>query len=342
MQRQHTQDPVTFPYPGLPKASKGRCVERRAILTPVATPSRQAHRNDYQPPGEAVTIRSKHKIRQARRLRSLLKLVSKYAYDPPDHIAKQIHAEWKAVLNAKGYQRPFVDWLLKWPEIPFVSVQPPHEAELYDILQIVEYDANAAVLHEVSKRKEVAKFAEKLDVSEAYCQRKIQQVKGPQFPPVRQLTRWVTLNVTPMRIKAKGELRFRVLNFNAFDPSRSIYLDDKICQLIRVDGDTICIGQSGVSCDKVPVCIKQRHEICDERDLHSAFAKYWTQFWNRDDENDPHAWDSWSQHIDAFPMHQLIDSIDMRDIGYWKQTRSDIRHTPARGCVVGQCQTLSS
>ena len=96
MQRQHTQDPVTFPYPGLPK---GRCIERRAILTPVATPSRQAHHNDYQPPGEAVTIRSKHKIRQARRLRSLLKLVSKYAYDPPDHIAKQIHAEWKQRLG---------------------------------------------------------------------------------------------------------------------------------------------------------------------------------------------------------------------------------------------------
>ena len=202
---------------------------------------------------------------------------------------------------------------------------------LYDILQIVEYDANAAVLHEVSKRKEVAKLAEKLDVSEAYCQRKIQQVKGPQFPPVRQLTRWVTLNVTPMRIKAKGELRFRVLNFNAFDPSRSIYLDDKICQLVRVDGDIICIGQSGVSCDKVPVCIKQRHEICDERDLHSAFAKYWTQFWNRDDENDPHAWDSWSQRIDAYPMHQLIDSIDMRDIGYWKQTRSDMKTHSSQG-----------
>ena len=278
-----------------------------------------------------MTIRSKHKVRQARRLRSLLKLVSKYAHDPPDHVAKQMQGEWKAALNAKGYQRPFVDWLLKWPEIPFVTVQTPTEAELYDILQIVEYDANAAVLYEVSKRKEAAKFAEKLDVSEAFCQKKIRQVKGPQLPPVRQLTRWVTLNVMPLRIKAKGELRFRVLNFDAFDPSRSIYLDDKICQLIRVDGDVICIRQSGVPCGKIPVCIKQRHEICDERDLHGAFAQYWTQFWNRDNADDPHAWDSWSQHIDAFPTHQLIDSIEMRDIGYWKQTRSDMKTHSSQG-----------
>ena len=82
-----------------------------------------------------MTIRSKHKVRQARRLRSLLKLVSKYAHDPPDHIAKQMQGEWKAALNAKGYQRPFVDWLLKWPEIPFVTVQTPAEAELYVVFR---------------------------------------------------------------------------------------------------------------------------------------------------------------------------------------------------------------
>ena len=88
LQRLHAQDPVTSPYPGLSKASKGRCVERRAILTPVAAPCRQARHNDYQPPGEAAT---KHKVRQARRLRSLLKLVSKYAHDH----AKQMQGSGK-------------------------------------------------------------------------------------------------------------------------------------------------------------------------------------------------------------------------------------------------------
>ena len=120
--------------------------------------------------------------------------------------------------------------------------------------------------------QEAGQFADKLDVSEAYCQKKIQQVKGPQLPPVRQLTGWVKLNVAPLRIKAKGELRFRVLNFDAFDPSRSIY-DEKICQLTRVDGDVISITQCA-SCYENPVCIKQRHEICDERDFHRAFAQY--------------------------------------------------------------------
>ena len=61
MQKLHIQDPVLFPYPGLPKASKGRCVERRAVLKPIEAPCRQARHNDYQPPGEAVTIRSKQR-----------------------------------------------------------------------------------------------------------------------------------------------------------------------------------------------------------------------------------------------------------------------------------------
>ena len=72
--RQHSSDPVLHPFPGLPKASKGRCIKRRAIMLPIANPCRHARHNDYQPPGEAVTIRSKHRVRQARRLRSLLQL----------------------------------------------------------------------------------------------------------------------------------------------------------------------------------------------------------------------------------------------------------------------------
>ena len=329
--RRHNNDPVLNPFPGLPIASKGRRSKRRAVMMPIASPCRQDRHNDYQPPGEAVTIRSKQRVRQARRLRSLLQLRSKYGNHPPDRIEKQMQDEWRAALSAKGYEGPFVDWALKWPEIPVIAMQVPHEAELYDIVQIVEHDANSAVLLEISKRKEAGKYAEKLDVSEAYCQKKIRQVKGPQFPPVRQLTHWITLEVTPLRIKAKGEVRFRVANFEAFCSTRSTYINGNICKLIRVDRDVICIEQNGAKCDKEPIPVQQRKEICDEKELHSAFAQYWTRFWNRDNADDPTAWDHLSQHIDAFPMHQLIESIDMTDIKLWKQTRAEMKTHSSQG-----------
>ena len=60
----HSQDPVAFPFPRLPKSCKGRCVQKRAISLPIPAPCRQARHNDYQPPGEAVAIRSKLKIEE--------------------------------------------------------------------------------------------------------------------------------------------------------------------------------------------------------------------------------------------------------------------------------------
>ena len=256
--RQHSSDPVLHPFPGLPKASKGRCIKRRAIMLPIANPCRHARHNDYQPPGEAVTIRSKHRVRQARRLRSLLQLRSKYGNHPPDGIAIQMQDEWNAALSAKGYEGPFADWILGWPEISYITVNTPQEAELHDVVQIVEHDANSTVLLEIAKRKEAGKYAERLDVKEAYCQKKIQQVKGPQLPPVRQLTHWITLRVMPLRILAKGEIRFKVHNFEAFNSSLSIYINRKICRLVRVDRDVICIEQNGELSDTEPIQVQQR------------------------------------------------------------------------------------
>ena len=57
-----------------------------------------------------------------------------------------MQVEWKSVLAAKGYEGHFADWALKWPEIPHIIVLPPQSTELYDLVQIVEHDANTGVV----------------------------------------------------------------------------------------------------------------------------------------------------------------------------------------------------
>ena len=278
---------MTSPFPRFAEKLQGqmiRCVEKRAISLIIPTPCRQARHNDYQPPGEAVAIRSKLKLRQARRLRSLYQLREKYGNSPPEPIDQQMQ------VAAKGYDGRFTEWALKWPEIPYITVQRSQSTELYDLVQLVGYDANTAVSFEIAKRKEAGKFAEKLDVREAYCHNKIQQVKGPPFPPVRQLTKWENLNVTPLRIKAKGELRYRAQNIEDLSPSRSIYVNGKVCKLLSVNRDIICIERNHEIGDQEPNRVQQRHELCDDKDLHRALTRYWTQFWNRDDTEDTHAW----------------------------------------------------
>ena len=133
------------------------------------------------------------------------------------------------------------------------------------LVQLVEHDANTAVSFEISIRKEAGKY-----VREAYCHNKIQQVKGPQFPPVRQLTKF---NVIPLRIKAKGEIRFRVQNLESFCPSRSIYVNGRIGKFLSVDHDVIRIEQNQAMGEQGPIHVQQRHEMCDDEDLHRAFAR---------------------------------------------------------------------
>ena len=77
--------------------------------------------------------------------------------------------------------------------------------------------------------------------------------------------------------------------------------------------------------------VQQRHELCDDNDLHRAFTQYWTQFWHRDDTEDARAWDEWCHHIKDFQMYQLISSKDMTNIGYWKIARAEMKTHSSQG-----------
>ena len=81
-------------------------------------------------------------------------------------------------------------------------------------------------------------------------------------------------------VKAKGELRYKVQNLENLSPSRSIYVNGKVCKLLSVNRDVICVERNHEIVDQGVARVQQRHELCDDKDLRRAFTGYWTQFWN--------------------------------------------------------------
>ena len=73
IQIQHADDPVRFPLPCLSNAFKGRCgPQPRTLVQPKTTVKNDRHQG-FQPPSEVFSCKNKQKVRQVRRIKSLLR-----------------------------------------------------------------------------------------------------------------------------------------------------------------------------------------------------------------------------------------------------------------------------
>ena len=107
----------------------------------MSKPSPPARHNDYQPPNEAFDVKSKQRIRQARRIRSLYSQIADAEGNPKPSASDRhgtLQQEWNAILRSTGYGVPFVEWILAWPEIAYLPRDVPTPDVLHDILQIVQ------------------------------------------------------------------------------------------------------------------------------------------------------------------------------------------------------------
>ena len=110
----HRQDPIKFPASGLGKKHRGRCKPRLCKFVPVCAAARAGRHGDFTPSEEASTVLTRQRVRQVRRLESLLRnlLTHRQRGCPPDG-ADTLCQQWRAIRNAAGYGQSFVLWTLK-------------------------------------------------------------------------------------------------------------------------------------------------------------------------------------------------------------------------------------
>ena len=111
----HANDPLRQPAPCLPKKARGRCTYRFVKSQPLHVASPAGRQGDYCPPDEALTFRSRLRVKQVRRLQAFHRHLSKARQAGSGCTATMAHSllqEWHAICMARGYPPSFETWLL--------------------------------------------------------------------------------------------------------------------------------------------------------------------------------------------------------------------------------------
>ena len=334
LQAQFTSDPSMFPIKHLPKAHRGRCTQRSMIQTPISMPIKKGRVGDFEPSSESTSMNFRKQVKQARRIRSLYQLVSKYEQSQPSHVALQIDREWDAILAASGYPPDFITWARNWPEIGFLPLHRPSSVLLHDLAQIVEYDANAVGCQDMIDRKAIRAYRQTLDEKEAYCRTTFQKVRGPGKPPITKLLVKCAHSATLLRSRQKGFFRARLTKADEFNLCCTTYLQHLPIQNASLQADVLTFQCPGSTTVPAAFTLVQTREIIDAAELHQQFATYWSQFWERDHpstQEDPEAWRTFEALLNQMPAPPDMCNLDMLDVASWQAGVKRLKSRTAQG-----------
>ena len=180
--------------PGLPKSHRGRCRPLQRIQRPVPQLPRPGRHGDFMVDVETTSLRVKWRLRQCRRVRTLLGGVRKMATmaSPPDSLVQQLLNEWLAISRAKGYGSSFAQWVLSWDFVQFWPVDFPSEPWLHDLLQLLQYDCQALAAHVASQRSNYRKASIQADIEVGFSRQGFQALKPKPRPPFTAMSSQVT------------------------------------------------------------------------------------------------------------------------------------------------------
>ena len=105
----HRVDPVAQPHTSLPRAARGRCRERTRVARLATHVARRGRDGDYNPTLEAATIASRRRVRQVRRLQTLLRglvALSSRQGQAALQLRKQLSGEWAAARKSRAFGPP--------------------------------------------------------------------------------------------------------------------------------------------------------------------------------------------------------------------------------------------
>ena len=305
LQSQHRLDPLVHSQRFLPKTHRGRCATPRLIHPPSLRSPKKDWAGCYEPPVEVTSLRSRHKVRQVRRLRCLEQLYKKYtladilpAAWPSIPQFQSLVLQWQAIRLAHGYGNSWTRWLLQFEAIDAVPTDLPTFDQLYTVRQITQYDADLYCQQEAKLLRLSNKHGMELDVQHKSSSRFYKQLRAhepkvlPGFPT--QLRAQATL-----QRMSKGPIRLVLHQPVAFRLYAAARFGDATLRIVEQQANSItCQVLEGV----LPTHgdIQQNIYAFELPDMVGPFAQYWSQFWNRDtpeDEQDDQSWDPLLQSL---------------------------------------------
>ena len=277
-----------------------------------------------------MTMRSRHRVRQLRRIQSLLKRIQSQRVQS----LVDLSAEWQAICKAKGYATSFVDWLLNWPDMIAVPYHVPTYEQLFHIEQIVRFDTDATVLPEVQARYQLRKYANTLDETVAFRPTKFREFGGHRH---QCLTEEHILEVQPSRRRqAKGPPAYFFNLPGQYDPQKTTYCGAHCVVIEFLPNGTFQVlpALPHVQIEHPILRLVQRAEHVSPAAIQDNVAKYWNKFWQRDKVEEQEADLPWRDFLDIADRAPPIDvqhHVELTSLSVWKDGIRQLKNDSARG-----------
>ena len=196
--------PLKFPQKCLPLSYKGRCGLNKFLKVQAKISVKSDRHGGYSPPCEVFHLSTKLKVRQVRRIKSLIRRLKSLPLHTTNdggesaslHDAKR---EWRKILDAKGYGSSWWKWILSFEAMPVLSCVLPSIEDLHMAEQITEHDCNHACRAESKFRADVSKHHLHIDQHDDFCKTSYRLVRAKHVESLTEVPVVWKLNASLMR-----------------------------------------------------------------------------------------------------------------------------------------------
>lgn len=337
LQLQHQLDPVKCGVPGLPKSCKGRCGDRPLKEVDVVKPPKKDDHTKFEPDEEIFRMKTKHKVKQCRRIRTLLKgILSATSQSHENHWTEEtrnsLQQQWNCILKAQGYSGGWKKWIMDFQDVTYIPYSIPKYDLLYALAQMTEHDCAIACKDESSNRSRNFKRKIQLDLKEGSGKMVYRMVKGTQPKTLQGIPKQVACNAVLLR-QSRGKSTLKLHDDIKFEINTEANFGDAIVQLHSQEGRfiTFTVTQGQVPCNGL---LSQQKYAYQPKEIFSEFKKFWSPLWLREttDENlDDGAWSSFFQEMNQVNLPNFDIKVEFHDPKIWVETIHNMKSGTAHG-----------
>ena len=330
LQEAHRIDPLKHPQKGLHQSFKGRCGVKKFRKTQHKVSVKSDRHGGFSPPEEVFHLNTRLKVRQTRRIKSLIRRLKSLPLDfQNDPVCarslEDAKKEWKAILHAKGYGTSWWKWILSFEAMPCLSFELPGLDDILMADQITEHDCVHACRAEAKARSDKFRSHLIIDQNDDFCKTSYKLVRAKQVETLSEVPVQWNLQAKLLRSRV-GKTAIQLESHKDIPEHARLKFEDAELQFIAQDGMKIyfrhlkgvlpTVGNLSVSFTAITP-----QEVANE------FADFWSPMWLRDKRTEQFDETSWHPFLDVLSRVELplipeitypFDDTDL----WWRIVRS--------------------
>ena len=328
----------------LPLPFKGRCRIKQVTKCPVQSSTKKGWNGVFEPSTEVLTMATRRKITQLRRIQSLMRRLFKLeAVDHiPDNTTKELRSEWVAIHRSTAMGKPFLFWIQDFPDITLPTYPMPGANWLHDVAQLVQHIVESDLQLDKKYFQDSLKYQRHVDQKYASSKNAFKQIRGNDRPPLTEIKEVIQdlVKVIPLEdshhIEIFGEFTKRLsLQF-------PVSIGDLSARVLAIEEDAAILDLGEETWTGAEDAHLTQHVFsCDPLEIANQLNSFWLPIWQKDEPCDNLEQDvpDLRAITQYFPAHSAI-AIDMQDPDLWMAAIKKQKAGSARGIDAVSSQEL--